>query len=88
MESIDRHPLDQFLAQVAQAIQTRPQVYTISETADLLKCGERTIRTHLYEKRDLKYLLLGREVRILESDLREFLERRRKPCVNDKDILP
>ena len=51
-----------------------PLVYTISEVAQILKCKPKTIETHLYEKKDLPYLKVGREVRIREEDLKEFLE--------------
>lgn len=81
--------LEEMLNQLhAQSKPKTPDVLTIADTAKLLKCSERSIKHHLYEAKDLKYLLVGREVRILETDLREFLEKRRKPCVHDKEILP
>ena len=63
------------------------KVYTILEVAKLLKCKERTVKHHLHEKKDLKYLKVGREVRILESDLIKFLENNLIPCVTDQEIL-
>jgi excisionase family DNA binding protein len=67
---------------------TRLMVYTITEVAEILKCKERTVRHHLFEARDLKYLKVGREVRILYLDLKKFLENRLIPCVHDQEILP
>ena len=48
-------------------------VFTINEVAELLKVSKRTIEGHLYEKRDLAYLKIGRKVRITRSDLLSFL---------------
>jgi len=58
-----------------------PQIYTLPEVAEILKCKIKTVEGHLYEARDLSYLKVGREVRIREEDLREFLENRLTPCV-------
>ena len=66
---------------------TSPKVYTIGEGAEILKCKERTIKHHLYEKRDLRYCKIGREVRIKEDDLKEFLNKRLTPCVLDQELL-
>ena len=63
-----------------------PQVYTIPEVAKILKCKTRTVQGHLYEARDLSYLKVGREVRIREEDLREFLENRLTPCVKVRSL--
>ena len=63
-----------------------PQVYTIPEVAEILKCKTKTIEGHLYEARDLSYLKVGREVRIREEDLREFLENRLTPCVKVRSL--
>ena len=51
-----------------------PQVYTIPEVAEILKCKTKTVEGHLYNARNLSYLIVGREVRIREEDLIEFLE--------------
>ncbi len=64
------------------------QVYTIADVAKILKCKERTVRHHLFEIKDLRYLKVGREVRIVDEDLKEFLENRLTPCVHDREILP
>lgn len=64
------------------------RVYTIQETADILKCKERAIKHYLYEAKDLRYLKVGREVRIREEDLREFLTNHLTPCIYDQEILP
>ena len=58
-------------------------VYTISEVAQILKCKP---KTHLYEKKDLPYLKVGREVRIREEDLKEFLENSLTPCVKVRSL--
>ena len=50
-------------------------VHTIEELAEILKVSRRTVEGHLYEKRDLKYLKVGKEVRIREMDIRKFLGR-------------
>ena len=49
------------------------EVFSINEVADMLKVSKRTIEGHLYDKRDLPYLKIGRKVRITKSDLESFL---------------
>ena len=49
------------------------KVFSINEVADMLKVSKRTIEGHLYDKRDLPYLKIGRKVRITKSDLESFL---------------
>ena len=63
-----------------------PQVYTKEEVAEILKCKTKTIEGHLYNARDLSYLKVGRQVRIREEDLREFLENRLTPCVKVRSL--
>ena len=63
-----------------------PQVYTISEVAEILKCKTKTVEGHLYKARNLSYLKVGREVRIRVEDLREFLENRLTPCVKVRSL--
>ena len=63
-----------------------PQIYTLQEVAEILKCKIKTVEGHLYEARDLSYLKVGREVRIREEDLREFLENRLTPCVKVRSL--
>ena len=63
-----------------------PQIYTLPEVAEILKSKTKTIESHLYEARDLSYLKVGREVRIREEDLREFLENRLTPCVKVRSL--
>ncbi len=63
-----------------------PQIYTIPEVAEILKCKIKTVQGHLYEARDLSYLKVGREVRIRGEDLREFLENRLTPCVKVRSL--
>ena len=63
-----------------------PQIYTIPEVAEILKCKIKTVEGHLYGARDLSFLKIGREVRIREEDLREFLENRLTPCVKVRSL--
>ena len=49
------------------------KVFSINEVADMLKVCKRTVEGHLYDKRDLPYLKIGRKVRITKSDLESFL---------------
>ena len=49
------------------------KAFSINEVADMLKVSKRTIEGHLYDKRDLPYLKIGRKVRITKSDLESFL---------------
>ena len=63
-----------------------PQVYTIPEVAEILKCKIKTVEGHLYGARDLSYLKVGREVRIRVEDLREFLENSLTPCVKVRSL--
>ena len=63
-----------------------PQVYTIPEVAEILKCKTKTVERHLYTARDLSYLKVGREVRIRVEDLREFLGTRLTPCVKVRSL--
>ena len=63
-----------------------PQIYTISEVAEILKCKTKTVEGHLYKARNLSYLKVGREVRIRVEDLREFLENRLTPCVKVRSL--
>ena len=63
-----------------------PQVYTIPEVAEILKCKTKTIEGHLYGARDLSYLKVGRGVRIRVEDLNEFLDNRLTPCVKVRSL--
>ena len=63
-----------------------PQIYTIPEVAEILKCKTKTVERHLYTARDLSYLKVGREVRIRVEDLREFLKNRLTPCVKVRSL--
>ena len=49
------------------------KVFSINEVADMLKVSKRTIERHLYDKRDLPCLKIGRKVRIMKLDLESFL---------------
>ena len=63
-----------------------PQIYTLPEVAEILKCKTKTVEGHLYKARNLSYLKVGREVRIRVEDLREFLENLRTPCVKVRSL--
>ena len=71
------------VAQIKRTGSSELKVYTIDEVAEMLKVSRRTIEGHLYEKRDLSYLKIGREVRIREEDLRSFLGR--VSCLSQKE---
>lgn len=64
------------------------KVYSIKEVASILGVKERTVKHHLHEAKDLRYLTLGREIKIRHEDLKEFLERRLRPILQDHNILP
>ena len=63
-----------------------PQVYTIPEVAEILKCKIKTVEGHLYNARNLSYLKVGREVRIRVEVLREFLDNRLTPSVKVRSL--
>jgi len=63
------------------------RVYDISGAAELLGVKERAVKHHLHTAKDLKYLTIGREIRIREEDIKEFLENRLRPTIHDSDIL-
>ena len=64
------------------------EIYNIPEVAALLKCSVRTVRGELFERKRLRYLKVGREVRIRKADVVEFIERNLQPCVYDLEVLP
>ena len=39
-----------------------PQIYTLPEVAEILKCKIKTVEGHLYKARNLSYLKVGGEV--------------------------
>ena len=80
--------LRKMLTEVLANMTTSPKVYTISDVAEILKCKERAVKHHLHEAHDLRYLKIGREVRIKEEDLQEFLENRTASCIYDQEVLP
>jgi hypothetical protein len=60
------------------------RVYTVAEVADILVCSERQVRDHITEGENgifLEAINIGRgshkEFRIMESDLREFMRKRK-----------
>ena len=80
MENLHEDPRLECLAElivkkIARTGHPSVMVYTIDEVAEILKVSRRTVEGHLYEKRDLKYLKVGKEVRIREMDIRKFLGR-------------
>jgi excisionase family DNA binding protein len=52
--------------------------YTVAQVAELLEVSTRSLRRWIADG-ELRHHRLGRQVRILESDLRAFLEERRAP---------
>ena len=69
--------LEYIIEKILQKLDLKHQesckVFSINEVADMLKVSKRTIEGHLYDKRDLPYLKIGRKVRITKSDLESFL---------------
>lgn len=51
------------------------KVYTVPEVAQLLKLKGSTVRKYIYDK-ELPAFKVGREYRILESDLKKFIKNR------------
>jgi hypothetical protein len=83
------HSADQNVhASLSSKINSDLRVFNIEEVASILHCEIRAVRHHLYEKRDLRYLKVGREVRVREKDIIEFLEHRLAPCIYDQGVLP
>ena len=78
--------INHLIEQIKEDMKSPFDLLTISEAADLLKCGERTIKTYLYETYELRYLKVGRQVRIRESDLLDFINRRVKSNVFDQEV--
>ncbi|OGG93431.1 MAG: hypothetical protein A2527_14740 [Candidatus Lambdaproteobacteria bacterium RIFOXYD2_FULL_50_16] len=64
------------------------RLYSIPAAAQALGVKERTIKHHLYEASDLKYLILGREVRIRYQDLVDFLAQRTRVTIHEQNLLP
>lgn len=80
--------VDKLLSRVTDSLSHKVNVYTIQEVSVILKCPERTVKTYLYENKTLRYLKIGREARIREEDLKEFVENQLVPCINDQEVLP
>ncbi len=51
-----------------------PDIYTITEVAEMLKVSKRTIERLMYESRKLPYLKIGRTARIRKRDIQRFLD--------------
>ena len=54
-----------------------PALYSVTETAKLLKVSPRTVRRWI-EKRDLSVHRFGRQIRITDSDLVTFIRQCRE----------
>ena len=69
--------LEYMIEKVLQKLDFRQKesckVFSINEVVDMLKVSKRTIEGHLYDKKDLPYLKIGRKVRITKSYLESFL---------------
>lgn len=55
--------------------------YSTEDIAEILGVPKRSVQAWI-RRRELTALKLGREYRIRESDLQEFLKRKEKPAVN------
>ena len=74
----EKHNIQKMMKTLSQIVNPGIRVYTIAEVAEILKCKERTVKHHLNESRDLRYLKVGREVRIREEDVKTFLDNKMK----------
>ncbi len=70
-------------------IKNHPQIrlYTISETAEILKCPQRTVKGLIHEKNELRSLLIGRDLKVRHQDIEFFLEQRIRPSIYDQNVL-
>ena len=74
----EQHIIQKMMKTLTQIVNPEIRVFTIAEVAEILKCKERTVKHHLNESRDLPYLIVGREVRIREKDVKTFLDNKMK----------
>ena len=87
-------PSKQFIVELIKVVyevieekhNSTPQIYTLPEVAEILKCKIKTVEGHLYTARNLPYLKVGKEVRIRLEDLNEFLENSLTPCVKVRSL--
>ena len=63
------------------------RLYNIPEVAELLKCTPRTIKGLIHKKKELRYLVVGREIKVRYQDIEFFIEQRLKLSVHDDEIL-
>ena len=53
-------------------------IYTVSEVAKYLKISKSKLY-YMVQRGEIPYIKIGKNVRILEADLMEWLEERRRP---------
>ena len=79
--------IDELVGKLVEAIQkyTPPEirVYTIEETAQILKCKPNTVRNLIYRSLELSPCKIGRELRVTHQSLVKFLENRTESCIYD-----
>lgn len=90
MSSLADQIVEQLIQRLTNFVGTdlKVSLYTIQEVSEILKCTERTVKTYLYETKSLRYLRIGREARIRDKDLHEFVENQLAPCISDQEVLP
>ena len=78
-DNINSEKLDQIIDMVGLLLdesREKPveRLLTKKEAQELRSCSERTINYHLFEKKDIPYLKVGKGVRIKSSDLSGFID--------------
>ncbi len=58
--------------------------YSTADVAKILRVSKRSVQAWI-RRRELTALMLGRENRIRESDLQDFLKWKEKSAINDSD---
>ena len=93
-EALSNEAVDRFLETLLLTLTSRlgdqkPKLclYSIVEAAQVLGVKERTIKHHLHEAKDLRYLTIGREIKIRHQDLEAFIEARLRPIILDHELL-
>ncbi|MDX2471569.1 MAG: helix-turn-helix domain-containing protein [SAR324 cluster bacterium] len=63
------------------------QLFSVKEVAELLGCSPRTIKGLIHDKKELRYLTVGREIKIRHQDIEFFIKQRLRLSVYDQGIL-
>jgi len=61
------------------------QLHTVAETARILAC-KRWFVYDAIKRRELAHVRFGRTIRIRETDIADFVARRRAPVVANRDV--